>query len=268
MDDNKDIHGDKQEETEEAEALSLSDFPITTTDDQSHSNDSISISKSKYEDRRSSSEPTDFFEFFNNLTSEMSHAEDIIFCGKLIPFKQQQQQQQQSLSNNQFQIHHNNNNNNTDHHHNLKNTFHRRRSESLSDLKSSQSPPPPIRNNRSFSLDYEKLRRDFSNNSEIHRNSSLRSSVRSDNSGQKVPKPRWYLLMFGLAKFPPEMELKDIKNRQVRRSPATLFPVCDGGKKFPVNRSHHRKSSWSLLRILSCKGHASVAVTASFGCMP
>ncbi|GMP62878.1 hypothetical protein CsSME_00024809 [Camellia sinensis var. sinensis] len=73
MDDNTDIQGDKQEETKEAEALSLSDFPITTIDDQSHSNDSISISKSKYEDHRSSSELTDFFEFFNNLTSEMSH---------------------------------------------------------------------------------------------------------------------------------------------------------------------------------------------------
>ncbi|CAL5407071.1 unnamed protein product [Camellia sinensis] len=50
---------------------SLSGFPITTTDDRSHSNDSISISKSKYEDRRSFSEPTNFF--FNNLTSKMSH---------------------------------------------------------------------------------------------------------------------------------------------------------------------------------------------------
>ncbi|CAL5343222.1 unnamed protein product [Camellia sinensis] len=50
---------------------SLIDFPITITGDQSHSNDSIPISKSKYEDRRSFSEPTNLF--CNNLTSEMSH---------------------------------------------------------------------------------------------------------------------------------------------------------------------------------------------------
>ncbi|KAL7161991.1 hypothetical protein ACSBR2_042464 [Camellia fascicularis] len=60
MADDTNIHGDKQEETDEAKALFLSDFPI-------------SIFKFKYEDRRPPSEPIDFFEFFNNLKSEMSH---------------------------------------------------------------------------------------------------------------------------------------------------------------------------------------------------
>ncbi|GFS30392.1 hypothetical protein Acr_00g0011660 [Actinidia rufa] len=195
-DDNRDIHD--QEEAEE-EALSLCDFPITTLTDDHQTDDDLIIS--------SSSEPSDhFFEFFNHLStsSEMSHAEDIIFCGKLVPF------QHQSIS------------------------------------KKTLIPADTIREVE------QTIRVHVRNSSEIHRNSSLRR------------KPRWYVLLFGNLKFPPEMELRDIKSRQVRRNMATMFPASDGGGRIPVNR----KSSWGLLSVLSCKGNASVAVTASFSCMP
>ncbi|KAL0316630.1 UNVERIFIED_CONTAM: hypothetical protein Sradi_5541200 [Sesamum radiatum] len=62
------------------------------------------------------------------------------------------------------------------------------------------------------------------------------------------------------------MDLQDIKNRQVRRNPGSMFPGMDGGGGIPAGR----RSSWGhdLLRVLSCKNHASVAVTASIGLMP
>ncbi|KAL6977739.1 hypothetical protein U1Q18_026528 [Sarracenia purpurea var. burkii] len=221
------------------EAVSLSDFPITNH--QTHQTD---------DDLRTSSEPCgEFFEFFNDLSSEMSLAEDIIFSGKLRPLSQPLSDQTQNAR-----------------------SFGGRRSESLPALNTFQlselTTPKTQLTRNSRSLDRQKLGRTLSRSSqrsEIHRNSSVKSSERFDHSGQKLglTKPRWYVLMFGLLKFPPEMELKDMKNRQVRRSPATMFPPFDHHSS-----RHHGKSSWGLLRVLSCKGNASVAVTPSFGCMP
>ncbi|XP_057462051.1 uncharacterized protein LOC130752323 [Actinidia eriantha] len=231
-DDNRDIHD--QEEAEE-EALSLCDFPITTLTDDHQTDDDLIIS--------SSSEPSDhFFEFFNHLrtSSEMSHAEDIIFCGKLVPFQHQSISKKPLIPARQLEK-------------------LNRRSESMSELNESKPASTTRLMRSSRSLDYQKLTRNLSGNSEINQNSS---EIHRNSSLRR--KPRWYALLFGNLKFPPEMELRDIKSRQVRRNTATMFPASDGGGRIPVNR----KSSWGLLRVLSCKGNASVAVTASFSCMP
>ncbi|KAL0289290.1 UNVERIFIED_CONTAM: hypothetical protein Sangu_2466500 [Sesamum angustifolium] len=101
---------------------------------------------------------------------------------------------------------------------------------------------------------------------DIHRSLS-KSSAKSDGSSSKVaPKPRWFVLMFGPLRLQQEMDLQDIKNRQVRRNPGSMFPGMDGGGGIPAGR----RSSWGhdLLRVLSCKNHASVAVTASIGLVP
>ncbi|XP_062164291.1 uncharacterized protein LOC133870985 [Alnus glutinosa] len=248
--------GDQEEEEETEESLSLCDLPLNPK------NKSKDLSNHT---PRSRAEAPEFFEFFSDLSSEMCPADDIIFCGKLIPFKDLQSpptHQTPKTSNTGEKP--------------TKQTPFRRRSESLSKLQSpvtrsdSGTSTRLMRNSRS--LDYTKLHR--SSNSmvspaqEIERNSSVKSLGKSDMALRRAAKPRWYLLMFGLVKFPPEMELSDIKNRQVRRNhPSTLFPPplsADG--KFPVNRSSS-KGSWRLLRALSCKDHASVAVTASF-CLP
>ncbi|GFP93270.1 hypothetical protein PHJA_001471400 [Phtheirospermum japonicum] len=77
----------------EDDALSLSSS-TEAADDKKHS------SHKAQDKRRSSSEPSDFFEFFTSgLTADtMSHAEDIIFRGKLVPFRNHHHHFLKSLS--------------------------------------------------------------------------------------------------------------------------------------------------------------------------
>ncbi|PON75958.1 hypothetical protein PanWU01x14_039090 [Parasponia andersonii] len=285
---------EETEETEEAEeALSLSELPLNTTnqDEQEEEEDYTqemfkNRENNAHNSRRSSSEPPEFFEFFSDAGSgeNMCSAEDIIFCGRLIPFKEHYYSDMSR----------NHNHNHNDQMPLMKNaisfpedflrkqTAFRRRSESLSELQSSSvsrsgsAKATVMRNSRS--LDYQKLRRSWNYSmvspapSHMDRNSSVGSAGKSDSPPKKPVRPRWSsFLMFGMARFPAEMELSDIKNRQVRRNPSTLFPAMDpgGGGNFPVNQSSSsgNKASWRLLKALSCKDHASVAVTASL-CMP
>jgi hypothetical protein len=126
-----------------------------------------------------------------------------------------------------------------------------------------------MRNSRS--LDYRNLERfpsskKFSPELDIERSSSLKSIHARGEVKRTTSKPRWYLLMFGVVKPPTEMDLSDIKSRQVRRnSSMTMFPPVDtDGKKAPVSQSSISKGSCRLLRVLSCKDPASVAVATSF----
>ncbi|GMN52066.1 hypothetical protein TIFTF001_021209 [Ficus carica] len=269
IDDNLDhhhVHDQEDQEEEEEEALSLSELPLGqkmsyTTNTSTNSNPN----------RRSASEPPELFEFFSDLSSvdsnNMCSAEDIIFCGRLVPFREQSPPKfnyPEEIDKKQI-------------------SGFRRRSESLSELPSSgvsrsgssSKARMVMRNSRS--LDYQKLRNNNSAVSaalDIERNPSIKSVGKvSDVSSKKAAtRLRWSsFLMFGTVKFPAEMELGDIKSRQARRNvpiTTTIFPPMDPGGNFPVSRSNSSKSggggSWRLLKALSCKDHASVAVTASF----
>lgn len=207
----------KEEDEDEDDSPSLRDFPLRRE----------SSSTSKIQDkRRSSSEPSEFFEFFNDFSSEMSNAEDIIFCGKLMPFQ-------------------------NPHHHQILKSLSADDATHLS-----RRCCDSLTQNRHVyrSMDCKKARRRHS--PDIHRSFSKTSE------GSKIWKPRWFVMMFGPLKLQPEMDLRDMKNRQVRRNPGSLFP----GGKAPGSR----RSFWGhdLLRVLSCKTHASVAVTTSISFMP
>lgn len=213
----------KQEEDEETEdTLSLSDFPL-------NSNQESEKHTQLY--RRSSSEPSDFFEFFtSHQTHLMSHAEDIILCGKLIPF--------QNIVNQ-----------NTDF------GYSPTYSESLPDL---NNPIPSSTRTRSTrSLDSETVKRRHRNVRVVKRDvSEFHEKFGKNNSNKfdhhvKASKPRWYVLVFGQVKFPAEMELKDIKSRQVRR-------CVGGGGGCPAQRIGGWGQDW--LRVLSCKRDDNVSV--------
>lgn len=121
-------------------------------------------------------------------------------------------------------------------------------------------------------LNYQKLRRTLSTISESpetqRKDGSCGGSGKCDNLGQKASSSRWNVLMFGLARFPaPEMELKDIKSRQVRHIPATMFHPMEAVRGGPVKQSR-RRGSGCLLRALSCRDDESVGATPPFGVVP
>lgn len=239
---------------ESDESLSFSDLPMDRENSDAHTHpDSF-----RKNPRRSSSEPLDLFEFFSAgfITSEISPAEDLIFCGRLLPLNDHSTRITADKSFWKEEI-------------SRKQTVFRKRSESLSGLQSSVSRSNSAKFNlkrNSRSLDYRRLYRQansiFSPTAEIDRNCSIKTGLKPDSLNKKTSKPRWYLLMFGMVKFPAEMELSDIKSRQVRRSSSTLFPSNETKSKFHCGRSSG-EATWRILRALSCKNHASVDVTAS-----
>lgn len=233
---------DQESGEEYEETISLSDFPLITSDEHDQ-HVVIEDELRTCQDLQSVTERSENFEFSRCPDSIMSHAEDIINCGRLMPFKEQDQVS--------------------------RNLYGRRcLSEPLPDLKiggyQSNSSNRKMRNSRS--LDFRKLSRNSSASSDSpdsYQNNS--SSTRFDSSNIKIPKPRWYILMFGIGKFPTEMDLQDIKNRQVHRIPTKpLFPGIQVVEKAPAKR----RSSWGVLEVLSCRGDTSVNVTASLACIP
>ncbi|KAL8460188.1 hypothetical protein ACS0TY_031915 [Phlomoides rotata] len=220
----------KEEEEDEEESLSLRDFPLSWDEPLAQRRDSSNKIQDK---RRSSSEPSEFFEFFNDFSSEMSNAEDIIFCGKLVPYQNPHHQILKSHSADDA-------------------THLSRRCCDSTQFNSARSN----NNNKRLSRHYR---------SKKARRRHPEACVKPEGGSKIVSKPWWFVMMFGPLKLQPEMDLRDMKNRQVRRSPGSLFP----GGKAPANRSD-RRSFWGhdLLRVLSCKTHASVAVTTSIGFMP
>ncbi|XP_010525729.1 PREDICTED: uncharacterized protein LOC104803497 [Tarenaya hassleriana] len=243
------------EEEEEEEALSLRDLPLKA--DQTSA-----TSASDNQDP-----PEEFFEFLSSATCDVSPAENIIFRGKLIPLNDQNTLCPDNVRTNTS-------------------PRVRIRSESLPALQGhrmnrSTSSPRVTRNSRS--LDYRKLTcvssigkfsppeqdRKFpvkGSSPEIPKSSEapLKISETAPFSGKSV-RPRWYMIMFGMVKFPPEIELRDIKIRQTRRNiTPVIFPSpCDRRSgKFPSSSSP--SSSWRFLKALSCKEPTSVAATAPF----
>ncbi|CAA3030387.1 Hypothetical predicted protein [Olea europaea subsp. europaea] len=206
------------------EDLSLCDFPINADE-----NDQIIKDLSKNHVMQSS--PSNFFEFFSDLSSEMSHAEEIIFCGKLLPYKIQPDNVLDDIR--KYPLRDDEKSKGTD----------RRRCQSSDELK---------------------IMRSNGTNTEL-----LRSSKSLGFRSFRALKPRWNIFMFGSVKFPPEMDLQDIKNRQIRCRTGSIFPWIDAGEKAPMRRTDRRnKWGYDLLRVLSCRNHENVAVKASIGIMP
>lgn len=247
----KDSNYDEVESVgEEEEALSLCDLPLNEENSSESLEDKL-FNRKNIQQPTSLPESNEFFNgFSSSSSSDMCPADDIIFCGKLMPF------------NENLNVESN------------KSRTNRRRSESVSStiirsnsINGGGSNHLMMRNSRS--LNYCKLREysssfPISKVPEVDRNSSVRSVASLEGVAKKAMKPRWYSLMFGKMKNPPEMELNDIKNRQVRRNPSkSMFPASETSGNLDLNRSSG-KVSWKILKALSCKDHNSVAVTTTF----
>ncbi|KAK1275428.1 hypothetical protein QJS04_geneDACA003999 [Acorus gramineus] len=140
------------------------------------------------------------FEFYKDFnSSEMCAAEDIFFCGKLLPLRPNQANEEQTRR---------------------PKPTHRRKLESFDEFNGGTT----IREYLKGSSESRRLQRTTS----------------------QRPKPKWYVIVFGSVKVPGEMEMSDIRSRQMRRK-----PVPPPLKTASVNRG----SAWRLLQSLSCKGH-------------
>ncbi|PKA49456.1 hypothetical protein AXF42_Ash016645 [Apostasia shenzhenica] len=97
---------------------------------------------------------------------------------------------------------------------------------------------PPLGHRRAESLDCHDRRRGY----EYQKLRRASSETRS--------RPRWLLCLMGTARFPPEMEMKDMKVRQRRRNPnSPAAEKCGAGK-----------IRWGILQSLSCKAAESTVV--------
>lgn len=223
---------------EAEETLSLCDLPIysdaSNWDDYSKEDQSLSSSDNNDE----------FFEFFSEeLTASTCSTttiqnKNIIFCGKLIPYKELPEKSQNQETNNV----------NTKQNH-TKKGFFRWKSLSFNKTRSSSKGLKVYETSKSC---------DFS----VGKVTMLASPTKS----------RWYLYMFGMTRFPTEMELRDIKTRQNRiKSPSMMFRSveCDDMVKGNEDESRRGNGMWRLLRILGCRRqHVNTVVKASFGCIP
>lgn len=217
------------DDTEELEdSLSFCDLPIYGDAEnfsrELHHQSTSSSSSSQSEDQQ-------YFAFFCqewSKTPTTKSDENIFFCGKLIPYKQPPL------------IHYNHN-------------------------------PQYDKVLRWNSMSSEESISSKPNNSKC---TSLQFPIRNDGKLDKFDFPvrrvsmlappaksRWYLFMFGLARFPVEMELRDIRRRQSRKS-------IKSNDKSDINRG--KGGLWRMIRALGCGGHhhSNAATKAAYSCAP
>ncbi|XP_061999465.1 uncharacterized protein LOC133716826 [Rosa rugosa] len=244
---------------EAEETLSLCDLP--TYSDSAHWDD---FSKD-YQSSSFDQDEDNFFEFFSEdftASTYPSGNKDIIFCGKLIPYNKEaphvatvekKTQKNPEQSNKKYRS-------------STKKwslfRWRRFRGSKHRVVKPSQvkdAISASATNTISFSASKNYRRCDLSLGKV-----SILSSNRS--------KSKWYLYMFGMARFPTEMELRDIKSRQSRRSPSTMFGAnCEAsdelmgkGNKGISDSSNRAKGLWGLLRAIGCSSqHPNAVVKAA-----
>ncbi|PON58544.1 hypothetical protein PanWU01x14_165750 [Parasponia andersonii] len=203
-------------------------------------------------------DPNDAFEFSTTETLlTTGHTETLLFCGKSIPCRLNSKlpisfPQTTSLSQ-------------TPH---ATSSFSRSATESGSlnnGIKAQSSrfhnvrtatttttPPPPPRSSS--------LRLPEARNSRYLQNYSSSSSICS----------RKHNVLIGLTKFPPKMELSEIRKRQSRRAPVPMFSsaACGGDQPVVAGGQSGGKGNWGLLRPLRFRSNlVSALARVSFGCI-
>ncbi|KAK9283639.1 hypothetical protein L1049_011889 [Liquidambar formosana] len=214
-------NADLQDLDEAEETLSFCDLPIY--------NDAAEWDDFSKEDQSSSDDQEEFFEFFSqDLTASTCPAESIIFCGKLIPYKQPLSQKTHKLETN---------------------------------------TPKEICSNKSKTSRSDGVKsRCMENNHSI--NSPTKSQkLWSSKSLAKSSKHLLMFGLMRLPTEMELSDIKNRQHRR-RTTPGTLFRSLDnGGKKVTVGKSRG-KGLWRLLRALGCRSHHTNAILkASLACI-
>lgn len=231
---------DLQDPFETEETLSLCDLPIHS--DSFKWEDDFS---NKFDGRYSSDEDNNVFEFFSEdfTASTYPSGKEVIFCGKYIPYKAELPTGLEKTQN--FKIPHKQNPT-------KKNSRFQWKSLSFKRLLKQNSSKSVKQSNNKYSSKPQGVR-----DSKMFGTFSGENKVSLSASSTKS---RWYLFLFGMGKFPIEMELTDIKSRQSKRFPSPMFSSSyDDNSNNTERRSD--KGLWRLLRGLGYRSQPINAVT-------
>ncbi|KAG7998636.1 hypothetical protein I3843_01G267700 [Carya illinoinensis] len=223
---------DLQESYEAEETLSLCDLPIYSdpSDRDDHSKDRD----------QSLPQDDDFFEFlsedFTASTCAATANKNIIFCGKLIPYKElpgtENTRNHESTGTKDFTR--------------RKTFFDGNHSVDFNKKKSTSK--------------YSKLQSDKDSNtlslaspkSHVYETRKCDFAVGKVSLMASPAKSRWYLFILGMARFPTVMELRDIRTRQSRMSSqSSMFRSADFDGTVKANANGERrgvKGLWRRLR--------------------
>ncbi|KAG6391470.1 hypothetical protein SASPL_149225 [Salvia splendens] len=221
-------HKEMHDTTDELyETLSLCDLPLYG--DQSVEEWEKDLSADSQGSTSMSSDDHDnYFEFFSH---ELTHPtpcfppENIIFCDKIIAYKQQPNA-----------------------------------SDALPTKEVDIKQPTGVKKKRGWSLFGWRLGSKKKHNSSkqgkgfdfpLHKMPILTSS--------QSAKARWFLFLSGISRFSSKMELKDTKNRQSRRhspspQPSPTWRFQNHDEKVAGDTGRGSSGLWAMVRVLSCEG--------------
>ncbi|XP_026460825.1 uncharacterized protein LOC113362014 [Papaver somniferum] len=218
----------------------------------------------------------ELFEFFSDFNSGMKAAEDIIYCGKLLPYSSPESENQSNQPRRLYELELEEKRL-IEADFNKKCLYPHRKCSSLNELQKSQ---PKRALHKNYSSDYQKLQRtsDSKNtsaattsrawkqeNTIYDGNKCFRKNVLSCTPSLSSKKQ---VALFGVMKAPAEMELTDIRYRQNKRNLLASWTTVHPGEKTNYAKNNGRKNSWSVLGALGCKGQANAVVTTSLRCLP
>ncbi|CDO99739.1 unnamed protein product [Coffea canephora] len=255
------------DEEDEEETLSFCEFSISgdadTWEDSSRESQNTSFK---------SSEGDDYFEFFSGELSSgkasfsYTPPENIIFCGKLISFKQPISENAERIEKVKHKKH-------------KRRGFFRWKWNLASSLKRRISRRKNASNStgakKGSSGGYKSLPAPEASD-QGHKNIRRKRNKEQDLSAHKMSfltssgKSKWYMFFFGVTKFRTKMELRDMKNRQARRPSSSFSKTRSENDDSSNNHSPCMARSnglWAVLRAMSCSGdpRATAVVKASIG---
>ncbi|KAI6676465.1 hypothetical protein NL676_037261 [Syzygium grande] len=234
---------DAEDSFEAEETLSLSDLPLRSHEaahlDDFNGTESQTSSSSSSSDEDDGEE--DLFEFMNqNVARSTQPASNIIFCGKLISCEEPSPPVYEIPREGQASKHN-------------KPSSLSSRSRTISEgLKDRQSmthtvhSPSPQRARGSKVTPLEKYG---------YANRKLSSGYKATVVAYPSPKSKSYFIMYGLSKFPMEMELRDTRKKH-KTSPSRLHRPSNGRDIVEVSDGNKdEKGLWGVMRAISCKSY-------------
>lgn len=233
------LHQDPHSD-DEAETLSLRDLRINGENDYAEEDNSSS----------SDEQIIDHFEFFSEEWSGpiSSPADNVLFCGKLIANKDYKQ------------------------------SIGGKRGVLPENFNSSKSSKPYHKKgkcmnaNNGFSASYSQNFNSVSASNCMNRIGKCEE--KNDMLAYKITifrsptRSRWYLFFFGSARIPAEMEIRDIRRRQLKKSMSQQS--LGGGSAKITSRKNRGIGWWKLIWALGCDNHhhSDSVIKASHRCSP